>query len=136
MEQPDILELKLRSLDQALQGFDLALRINDAEFAGIEQETIQCGKIQKFEVCVELFWKAMKKYLHGIHGIDAVSPKMVIKQLYQTRYIDEHTYELLIAMINDRNRLSHVYDEVGFQEIYQRLNMYLNAMRLVMLKVC
>ena len=128
--------MKLRSLDQALQGFDLALRINDAEFAGIEQETIQCGKIQKFEVCVELFWKAMKKYLHGIHGIDAVSPKMVIKQLYQTRYIDEHTYELLIAMINDRNRLSHVYDEVGFQEIYQRLNMYLNAMRLVMLKVC
>lgn len=128
--------MKLRSLDQALQGFDLALRINDAEFAGIEQETIQCGKIQKFEVCVELFWKAMKKYLHAIHGIDAVSPKMVIKQLYQTRYIDEHTYELLIAMINDRNRLSHVYDEVGFQEIYQRLNMYLNAMRLVMLKVC
>lgn len=136
MEQPDILELKLHSLDQALRRLEMALQINDAEFAGIEQETIQCGKIQKFEVCVELFWKATKKFLYGIHGIDAVSPKMVIRQLYQTRYIDESSYELLIAMVNDRNRLSHVYDEVGFQEIYQRLSAYLDAMRLVLRKVC
>lgn len=135
MEQPDVLALKLRSLDQALQGFNVALQINDEDFSGIERETIQCGKIQKFEVCVELFWKTMKKFLHGIHGIDVVSPKMVIKQLYQTRYIDEHSLELLMAMINDRNRLSHVYDEPGFQEIYQRLNVYLREMRVVVRRV-
>ncbi|WP_052812782.1 HI0074 family nucleotidyltransferase substrate-binding subunit [Desulfonatronum thioautotrophicum] len=135
MEQADILELKLRSLDQALRGLEMALQIDDAEFLGIQLETIQCGKIQKFEVCVELFWKAMKKFLQGIHGIEAVSPKTVIKQLYQTRYIDEPSYERLVAMINDRNRLSHVYDEIGFQEIYQRLSTYLNEMLLVVRKV-
>jgi nucleotidyltransferase substrate binding protein (TIGR01987 family) len=120
---------RLNFLKKALHAFESALRINDSDFQDIEQDTIKSGKIQKFEVCAELFWKTIKKYLYEIHGIEAISPKMVMKQLYQTKYVDEETYELLIEMINDRNRLSHIYNEALFDEIYTRIGNYSTLMK-------
>ena len=52
-----------------------------------------------------------------------------MKQLYRSQYVDEKKYETLIEMINDRNRLSHVYNEAQFNEIHRRLPEYHDLMR-------
>lgn len=70
----------------------------------------------------------MKIRVYEIHGVEAVSPKMVIKQLYRTEYVNEKDYETLTEMINDRNRMSHVYNEEQFDTIYCRLSEYLHLM--------
>ena len=129
MEQTRQYENKLSSLRKALNTFEKSLMIDKAPFGDIEQDTIKSGQVQKFEVSVELFWKTIKKFLYEIHGIEAVSPKMVIKQLYLTKYINEKDYESLIEMINDRNRMSHVYNEDQFNAIYVRLQEYLQLMQ-------
>lgn len=128
MEHARDYDYKLQVLKKSLQTFEDSLGINDADFSDIEQDTIKSGKVQKFEVCTELFWKTVKKFLKEIHGIEAVSPKMVMKQLYRTQYTDEATYELLLEMVNDRNRLSHIYNETTFNEIYGRMTTYLKLM--------
>ena len=132
MEQTRKYENKLISLQKALNTFEKSMMIDKAPFSDIERDTIKSGQVQKFEVSVELFWKIIKKILYEIHGIEAVSPKMVIKQLYSTKYINEKDYENLIEMINDRNRMSHVYNEDQFNAIYGRLQEYLQLMQKTM----
>ena len=132
MEQTRKYENKLISLRKTLNTFENSMMIDKAPFGSIEQDTIKSGQVQKFEVSVELFWKTIKKFLYEIHGVEAVSPKMVIKQLYRTKYINEKNYESLIEMINDRNRMSHVYNEDQFNAIYDRLQEYLQLMQKTM----
>ena len=128
MEQASHLEKRRYQLDRALEAFEKSMALDIASLGDVEQDTIKCGQVQKFEVCVELFWKTIKHFLYEIHGIESVSPKMTIKQFYRTQYHDERTYETLIEMINDRNRLSHTYNEEQFNEIHGRLPEYLALM--------
>ena len=60
MEQAKGYEKKLASLKQTLNTFEKSLRIDDTVLSNIEQDTIKSRQIQKFEVCVELFWKTIK----------------------------------------------------------------------------
>ncbi|MBN1932943.1 MAG: nucleotidyltransferase substrate binding protein [Desulfobacterales bacterium] len=135
MEHAGGYEKKLISLEQALDSFEKAMTIDTSNLGDIEKDTIKSGQVQKFEVCVELFWKMIKKFLYDIHGLESVSPKMAMKQLYRIQYVNEINYETLIEMINDRNRLSHVYNEEQFNEIYSRITEYLELMRMIVNEV-
>ncbi len=134
MEQANGYEKKLNSLERALESFKEAMAIDASKFGTIEADTIKSGQVQKFEICVELFWKTIKQYLYDIHGVESISPKIAIKQLYRTEYTDARNYEMLIEMVNDRNRLSHVYNEDQFKEIYCRLPEYLKLMQEIVKK--
>lgn len=129
MEQTNGYEKKLSSLKLALESFKKALAIDVSKFGAIEADTIKSGQVQKFEICVELFWKTVKQYLYDIHGVESISPKIAIKQLYRTQYTDARDYEMLIEMVNDRNRLSHIYNEDQFKAIYSQLPEYLELMQ-------
>jgi nucleotidyltransferase substrate binding protein (TIGR01987 family) len=132
MEQASGYEKRRIRLNDALDTFEKSMAIDDSHLGDIERDTIKSGQAQKFEVCAELFWKTAKHFLYEIHGVEPISPKMTIKELFRTQYIDEPDYEKLIAMINDRNRLSHVYNKEQFNEIHQRLSDYLETMQLAM----
>jgi nucleotidyltransferase substrate binding protein (TIGR01987 family) len=73
---------------------------------------------------VELCWKALKAFLKTQEGIDEASPKKVTKAFYLAGYLCEDDYLLLIQAVDDRNRLSHVYDEQGFRDIFEKLPSY------------
>lgn len=135
MEQAKGYEKKLIQLKQALNTFEKSINIDISTFSDIEQDTIRSGQVQKFEVSVELFWKTGKKFLYEVHGVEAISPKMVIKEFFLTKYTNEKHFEALIEMINDRNRLSHVYNEEQFNEIYSRLTEYLVLMNGIVKKI-
>lgn len=135
MEQSTVYEKKVDSLMQAIKSFKNALDIDLSGFGGIEIDTIKSGQVQKFEVCVELLWKTIRKFLYDVHGIESISPKMTMKHLYNSNYADETAYEMLLEMINDRNRLSHVYDEAQFSEIYLKLPEYYILIKSIMGKI-
>ena len=129
MEQANGYEKKLNSLERALESFRQAMAIDASRFSEIEADTIKSGQVQKFEICVELFWETTKKCLYDIHGLETTSPKMAMKLLHQTQYVQAEDYETLIEMVNDRNRLSHVYNEDQFNEVYSQLLKYLGLMQ-------
>lgn len=85
---------------------------------------LENGKAQKFEYTLELCWKAIKVALKEQEGTDEVSPKKVIKAWYLSGHLAEADYLELLAAIDDRNRLAHVYDAETFQAIVQRLPAY------------
>jgi len=135
MESDNTLTARLEDFSSALNTLEQSLRLDLTKYKDIELDVVKSGQIQKFEYCTELCWKAIKVFLNIIHGIDVVSPKSAIKEFYRVELIREPEYELLNQMLDDRNRLSHIYNELFFEEIYLKLNYYLDLMKKVMDKM-
>ncbi|MFT4858042.1 MAG: nucleotidyltransferase substrate binding protein (TIGR01987 family) [Algoriphagus sp.] len=97
---------KAVKLLQEVQSLDLN------SLSQLEKERI----IQRFEYTLELGWKTLKDKMEfdGLL-IDRISPKVVIKEAFQAKYIDQ--IDLWLEMINDRNLLSHSYDLKTFEAV-------------------
>ncbi len=119
---------KLNQLIKAVTGFKKSLDLDVTGLNEVYKDTIKNGNIQKFEICVEILWKTIKKYLEIFYKIDAFSPMQIVKEFYGVKGIDEKIYEELIDMIKDRNLLSHVYNESEFEEVFKKLPEYLKTM--------
>ncbi len=89
-----------------------AMENNLAELSQLEKE----GIIQRFEYTFELAWKTLKDKME-FDGIilDKISPKSVVRQAYESKYINNVDHWL--KMIGDRNIMSHTYDFEKFEEI-------------------
>src|SRR5690349_689402 len=71
--------------------------------------------IKRFEFCIELYWKALKKILFQ-EGIETTTPKDVFAKAYRFHFIDDE--EVWIEMLDDRNNTAHTYDEELADEIF------------------
>ena len=71
------------------------------------------GAIQRFEYTFELAWKLLKDYLEAEGAIVVpLTPRQVIKDAFAAGLLaDGHTW---IDMLDQRNLLSHNYDEQVF----------------------
>ncbi len=135
MERSKIFVERLSDFSKSLTSLAEALKLDLSKFNEIELDLVKNGQIQKLEYSIELCWKLIKTFLIEQHGIETVSPKSAIKEFFGVNLLDEEEYELLIQMIDDRNRLSHIYNELFFNEIYSRLVNYLNLMEKVIKKI-
>jgi len=131
MEPTNTLAARLTDFLSSLNTFERSLQLEMTKYEGVELDTIKNGQIQKFEYCIELCWKTIKVFLNTVHGVDAVSPKSTIKEFYRVDLVNEQEYELITEMLDDRNRLSHIYNELFFEDIYLKLNDYLVVMKKV-----
>jgi nucleotidyltransferase substrate binding protein (TIGR01987 family) len=96
---------------QRFENFAKALKKLQS-FAEHEQaahdELSQVALTGAFEFTFELGWKTVKDHLK-FNGVDVSLPREAIKQGFHHRLIEDG--ETWIAMLEDRNLLSHVYDE-------------------------
>ena len=115
------LKYKLLQLSEAVTNFEDSLSLDLSEYSEIAVDSIKSGQVQKFEFCTELLWKTLKIYLFEINGIDAKSPKMVIKEYFNLGLCSYQEYETIMEMLDDRNMLSHIYKKEQFVSIYNRV---------------
>ena len=75
--------------------------------------------IQRFEYCVDLFWKVVKLYLEEVEKMDIpmASPRGIIRQAVKSKLLSEEEGQRLIIIINQRNQTSHMY----YQEIAEQI---------------
>ena len=123
------MDLRITAFKEALDSFAYLARIDLAEIRKMLPDErlidgFQNGRAQKFEYTTELCWKAIKVFLKDQDGIDEAAPKKIIKAYYIEGYIAEDDYLLLLDAIEDRNRLSHIYDAETFNRILTRLSDY------------
>ncbi|MDC7221285.1 MAG: HI0074 family nucleotidyltransferase substrate-binding subunit [Spirochaetales bacterium] len=118
------LEYKKNQLKNAISDFILSLKLDLSELDAPLIDLVKSGQVQKFEFTVELLWKVIKVFLDQIHGFDEKSPKSVIKRFFLLEYLSHDEYLLLVDSLNDRNKLSHIYDKAQFEEIQARLGDY------------
>ena len=123
------MDARIKTFQEATDTFAFLARLDLVELReklGDERlmDGMQNGRAQKFEYTTELCWKAIKFFLKENEGVDEASPKKIIKAYYLGGYIAEDDYLLLLEAVEDRNRLSHIYDAETFNNILARLTGY------------
>ncbi len=73
-------------------------------------ELEEAGLVQVFEFTFELLWKTLKDFLF-FQGFSEKSPRSVIRRGFEAGYINEGDSELLLLALQNRNLLSHTYEE-------------------------
>lgn len=84
--------------------------------------------IQRFEYSFEAVWKAVKRHLNLVEGIDVSSSKAVIRASLEVGLLDETTCRQALAMVDDRNLTSHTYNEKLADEILERIPLHAQVM--------
>ena len=122
------MELMLKKMKDAFNSFsylvNLDLKDSNLNLDVKIIDAIENGLAQKFEYTSELCWKLIKKFLFEKDGIDAKSPKSAVKEFYTTGYINEKDYNIMLQLIDSRNKLSHIYDEEEFKTIISDMKKY------------
>lgn len=80
--------------------------------------------IQRFEFTFEASWKAAKEILFQREGIDAGSPKGVIRSCREVGILSDEQTITALQMVDDRNLTVHTYNEALAIDIYSRLRTY------------
>ncbi|MBF0125499.1 MAG: nucleotidyltransferase substrate binding protein [Magnetococcales bacterium] len=102
-------------------------RLQDALSRDVRVDAIfMDATIQRFEFCVELTWKTLKKLIE-FEGEVAKTPKQALQKAYAMEWIDNE--RLWLDMLMDRNLTSHTYQEVLAQRVYGHIPDYFIAMR-------
>ena len=104
-----------------------------------ENELDKDGVIQRFEFTYEMLWKALKIYLEE-QGVAAATPLQVgtprgaFKEAFRLGFIEGE--EILLDMIEDRNKTSHIYNKETSEKIFERIKSnYITAVEKVLDKL-
>ena len=117
------LQQAVLDLEKAIQVYQKKKEQADSED---EIEVIKSGIIQNFEVCYELSWKYMKKYLEEYIGksqVDGVSRKELFRIAAQNYVIDD--VEKWFLFHEARNMTSHDYDRMKRDEVFEIASSFL-----------
>lgn len=128
MESTELYQLRLKTLEMAIEGFEASMNQNTDGMSPVLKDLVRNGQLQKFEYCCELLWKVLKQYLFIFEAIDEGTPKRVCKAFYQTLKIHQKLYRGLLDMIDSRNITSHVYSETEFMAVLTKLPLHLDTM--------
>jgi nucleotidyltransferase substrate binding protein (TIGR01987 family) len=123
-----LLDHRIEEFKSAVKNFENSFDIDTSSFSEIVRDTLDSGRIQKFEFSAELLLKTIKRFLLEKDGVESVSPKSSQKSFFENRYCSYEAYESLIRMIDDRNSLSHIYKSSMALEITKRFQEYLKIM--------
>lgn len=86
---------------------------------------VRDAAIQRFEFCIELFWKVLKK-ICILEGISVNSPRSTLQAAYKINLISNE--KLWLDMLEDRNLTSHTYKQPLAKEIYKNIKAYYHIM--------
>jgi nucleotidyltransferase substrate binding protein (TIGR01987 family) len=85
-----------------------------SQLSDLEKE----GMVQRFEYTFELAWKTLKDYQES-KGYLEKYPRDVIKRAFETEAIDDG--EIWLDMLENRNLMSHTYDEQVFEKVTSKI---------------
>ncbi len=106
---------------------DLVYALNKLEmaFARLQQAVGQViddldrdGVIQRFEFTFELLWKTAKIFLE-YEGFRCAGPRSCLKEGARRGFLFDG--EILLDMLEDRNKTAHIYNEETAKEIFERI---------------
>jgi nucleotidyltransferase substrate binding protein (TIGR01987 family) len=112
--------------------FERALSRLEEALAKPEDPIVRDACLQRFEFTFEMAWKALQRYAMT-EGIECVSPRDCFRAGFRLGVIDRDAQWM--AMVEDRNRTSHTYDEDSAKAIYRALPGYAALLRRLLQKL-
>ena len=75
--------------------------------------------INAYQYTFELWWKTLQKYMKQEELLDELGPGSVIRTAFQYNIIENG--EIYMAMLKDRNLITHTYKEDVAEDIHNRI---------------
>ena len=97
---------------------DRALSRLEAALARPEDDILLDACVLRFEFSFELAWKAIQRHART-EGLDCASPRECFRVAFRLGLVEDDPRWM--AMVEDRNRTSHTYDEATARAVYQAL---------------
>ena len=84
------------------------------------------GVTQRFEYCIDLFWKFLKNYLEIVLKliVELPSPNKIIRLSLNSNLVTDIESDVLFKCITERNLTSHTYDEKTAEKIQKHIPLY------------
>jgi nucleotidyltransferase substrate binding protein (TIGR01987 family) len=118
----DRLNWRLQQAARALASFKQLAFIESPSM--IERD----AAIQRFEYTTEACWKAAQAALLEHFGVEAASPKAVIRAAAQNGLLSEPDARAAMGLIDDRNLTSHTYNDALAITLFSRLPGHANIL--------
>lgn len=109
--------------------FQKAVSRLEEALAQKKDEFIRDSVIQRFEFSIELSWKTAKKVM----GTPTSAPKDIIREMAQSRYIDD--VEIWLLAVDMRNLTSHTYKESLAEQVYSFAHHFLPELKKLSSKI-
>ena len=117
----------MSKLEAVLSQFQTALSRLDEVLRQEKNEFMRDAAIKRFEFTFDLSWKLIKACLDELSGLTCASPKACIREAYKQSLIEYD--DRWLEMTDDRNKTVHLYREKMAEEIYGKLEDYLQLFR-------
>ena len=110
--------MKVDNLVYALDKLETAFTRLQQAAGRVVDDLDRDGVIQRFEFTFELLWKTARIFLE-YEGFRCAGPRSCIKEGVRREILSEG--EVLLDMLEDRNKTTHIYDEHTAEEIFERI---------------
>lgn len=120
-------------LEQKIEQYKKAI-INLEEVLSKDfDEIIRDSAIQRFEICYEIAWKAIKQTLLFTGTETGNSPRDIFKNAFKLFLIEDEN--IWLDILTQRNLSTHTYSEELANSLYQKLPGFLTAMKYTLHKI-
>jgi nucleotidyltransferase substrate binding protein (TIGR01987 family) len=119
-------------LSRRVDRFEQALIRLDEALVKPEDAIVRDASIQRFEFTFEMAWKAIQRFAFS-EGVECVSPRDCFRAGFRLGLLANDARWM--AMVEDRNRTVHTYDEKSARAIYQALPEYGRLLRQLLEKL-
>lgn len=92
-------------------------------------DLVRDAAIQRFEFCIELAWKVLKKVM----GTTSVAPKAIVREAAQQGLIEDP--KAWIRYIDARNKTSHTYNESVAKEVFDTLQVFMPDLETLLTRI-
>jgi nucleotidyltransferase substrate binding protein (TIGR01987 family) len=86
-----------------------------------EDAIVRDASIKRFEFTFEMAWRAIQAHTRR-QGLDCQSPRDCVRTAFRLGLVDRDSRWL--AMVEDRNRTVHLYDEESARTVFRELGAY------------
>ena len=117
-----------KALDRLENAYTRAIEYKETNY----NEFFRDSSIQRFEICVELMWKSVKKFLEEFEGITCRSPKGCTRELLSVGLISENDSIEPRRMIDNRSITVHTYHQEIAEQIFGNIGSYRGLMRKIL----
>ncbi len=90
-----------------------------------EKSYVRDAAIHRFEFCIELFWKTLKRICEE-EKYEVITPRDAIRRAFEFGIITDSP--VWMSMLDDRNMTSHMYRKPVLVAIYYKIASYYKAM--------
>lgn len=103
--------VSVQELTKALESLRIAIEMPYSEI-------VRDASIQRFEFCLELLWKVLKKKM----GTASVAPKSVLREAAAQGLISN--IDMWFDFVDDRNLSSHTYNEDIAKKVFHTVQRF------------